>query len=122
MAKRSRRGTRLPLHTRIDGWLRSGVGKWLDHEHEEIVDVAFRQRSGLGPAGWSVVIRRTVLGKSSDHGLLFPTTDKPTCREVMDVAQTGRAALDKAANQRQLVVTPEESAKLLAKPPRIDQD
>ena len=122
MAKKSRRGTRLPLHTRIDGWLRSEINKYLDDEHEEIVDLAFRQRSGLGPAGWSVVIRRTVLGESRDHGLVFPVSNKPTCREVMQVAQTGRAALDKASRQSQLVVTPEESKKLLAAPPRIDQD
>jgi hypothetical protein len=114
-----KRKNRQVPHVRIARWIRDGIGKILE-ENETILDIAFRLEAGRHtPAGWSVVIGKTILGKEYVHGLVFAHTGRPTKKD-MEMALTGaRKVLDDAITKRQLVVTPQQAREVVANSERL---
>ena len=110
MGKRTRRQL---LHVRISEWL------WVEAERiledgESILDIAYRGRpSKLGPAGWSLVFAKTVLGETHTHGLFFPVMGRPSKKDVHAAFASVRAEIDKASTRKSLIVTPDEVGPIL---------
>jgi len=99
-----------PLHVKIDTWIRRGFSQILE-ENEEVLDVVFRSTpTRNAPAGWSVIIGKTVLGKTYLHGINFPHTGKPTKASMDQAVTASRDVLDKQINTAALVVTPAQAS------------
>jgi len=100
----------VPLHVKIDNWIRRGFETILE-ENEEVLDVVFRSTpTGSAPAGWSVIIGKTVLGKVYLHGINFPHTGKPTKPAMDQAISASRDVLDKKISQASLIVTPSQAS------------
>ena len=110
---------RLPLHVRIDTWIREQCERYLD-DSERLMDVHFRNVSGPGgPQGWTVIINKTVLGRSGAYGVTFPDAGRPSKADVVRAFEQFRAAADEAMTKQSLIVKPNEVPKNLRGPQRV---
>jgi hypothetical protein len=103
----AKQGGRLPHHVRTSIHLKEQMERWLDEEHEKIVDISFRfHTSPLGPVGWNVIIERTVLGESSTHGVNFGGTASPSKKEICEAAKIAVEQLREREVRNSLIVKP----------------
>jgi hypothetical protein len=71
--------------------------------------VAFRaSNSRTAPSGWSIVLKKTVLGKEYLHGINFPIVGKPMESDVKALVQTARKVFDKEVSRGKIIVTPQQ--------------
>lgn len=111
-----KKGARPPIHVRTARTLRREMEKHLDQEHDEIVDIHFRlEASEHGPPGWNVIVKRTLLGQSSTHGINFGAVSSPSAKQVGDAARTAVEQLESAVTRSQLVVKPGDTNKVIGR-------
>jgi len=100
MAKKP--GPKQPHHVKIAYQIRRGVESKLE-EGEEIYDLLWRERAcKLGPPGWVVVIKKTVLGQDAHSAVFWPMTGKPTYDEIQKGMSNFRKVLEKTVRKQLL--------------------
>jgi len=99
-----------PKHVKISQWFWTKFSEILDAEHEDLIDVHFRDRpTEAGPAGWNCILKITRLGKSYVHGINFPFTGVPQHKDVMAAFEGTRKLIDDATTKKSLIVTPDQA-------------
>lgn len=99
-----------PKHVKIAQWFWTKFEEILDPEHEELVDVHYRDRkTEAGPAGWNCILKVTRLGESYVHGVNFPVVGTPHHADIMSAFEAVRMIIDSATTKKSLLVTPEQA-------------